>query len=63
LRNAPPEERDGAAYKADLGLRKIRIFFQKGLDRGGQKQPDGQISWQPARQITLEAGHENRGSP
>jgi hypothetical protein len=33
LRNAPPKERDGEGYKGDLGFRKIRIFFQKGLDR------------------------------
>jgi len=32
LRNAPPKERDGGGYKGDLGLRKIRIFFRKGLD-------------------------------
>ena len=31
-------ERDGD-YKADLRFRKIRIFFQKGLDRGVKKSP------------------------
>jgi hypothetical protein len=39
LRNAPPKERDGEGYKGDLGFRKIRIFFQKGLDRGTDNHP------------------------
>jgi hypothetical protein len=42
----PPlwKERDGARYKADLGMLKIRIFLQKGLDTEIGDLPDGQIS-------------------
>jgi hypothetical protein len=32
LRNAPLLGQDSGEYTSDLGLRKIRIFFQKGLD-------------------------------
>ena len=44
LRNAPLSGRDGCEHRGDLGLRKNRIFFRKGLDTGVAKRPDGQIS-------------------
>ena len=44
LRNAPRSGRDGCEYRGDLGIRKNRIFFSKGLDTGVLKRPDGQIS-------------------
>jgi hypothetical protein len=34
-------EQDGKGYSSDLGLLKIRIFFQKGLDRGQVICPSG----------------------
>jgi hypothetical protein len=37
--SAPSVGRDGGRYRPDLGLRKIRIFLQKGLDTGGDKLP------------------------
>jgi hypothetical protein len=35
----PSVGQDGCEYRTDLGLRKIRIFLQKGLDRHLTKQP------------------------
>jgi len=49
LRNAPFVGRDGDGYRGDLGIRKSRIFFQKGLDGVLAKQPVGQISWPVGR--------------
>src|ERR1035437_4973718 len=44
----PSVGRDGGGYRTDLGVRKIRIFLQKGLDRGAincpADLPVGQIS-------------------
>jgi hypothetical protein len=48
LRNAPLLGRDGESYTTDLPFRKIRIFFQKGLDtsqtQSSSDLPDGQIT-------------------
>jgi hypothetical protein len=53
LRNAPLSGQDGGIYSSDLGLRKIRIFLQRGLDRQNYSRvadlPVGQIK-QPVRQ-------------
>src|ERR1700687_1489808 len=39
ISSRPSVGQDGEGYNGDLGLRKIRIFLQKGLDRGGVKLP------------------------
>ena len=39
----PCKGRDGASYKFDLGLRRNRIFLQRGLDTQIGKLPDRQI--------------------
>ena len=39
MASAPRVGRDGGGYRGDLGLLKIRIFFQKGLDRPLTKPP------------------------
>ena len=48
--------RDGNRHTTDLGLRKTRIFFQKGLDSRIHKLPDGQITpskTQPASLLSV----------
>jgi hypothetical protein len=37
-------EQDGKGYSSDLGLLKIRIFLQKGLDRGEVICPSGRAA-------------------
>src|ERR1019366_2624191 len=44
MANAPPRGRNGAGCKSDLGLRRSRIFLQKGLDTQIKKLPVGQIT-------------------
>jgi hypothetical protein len=39
IANRPSVRRDGEGYRSDLGLRKTRIFFQKGLDRQNRGRP------------------------
>jgi hypothetical protein len=39
MASAPRVGRDGCEYRGDSDLRKIRIFFQKGLDTHHKKQP------------------------
>jgi hypothetical protein len=46
LRNAPLSGTGRRTYRTDLGLRKIRIFLQKGLDTNCRREPVGQISTQ-----------------
>ena len=51
----PSEERDGTGYKGDLGLRKTRIFFRKGLDG----KLDGRTDL-PVRQICQPLMHRDQ---
>ncbi len=44
---------DGEAYKADLGILKIRIFLQEGLDRGAGDLPVGRDGWRRPGDSTL----------
>ena len=60
--------RDGGGYRADLGLRKIRIFLQKGLDRhlvicpsGSRYCRPGQASVAPRDRTHSFSGRLRRG--
>jgi hypothetical protein len=51
--------RDGGSYKTDLGVRKTRIFLQKGLDRGASDLPVG-CGWRELRRSFFQACAKRR---